>query len=114
MRRGWHLGNVAGVLPGDALTIASDTITVTGSFHTVDTEGGADADNLATINGGSFGDLLILKPANDARTVVVKDGTGNLHLARSDFNMDGLWDTITLFCWSDGYWYELSRSDNRA
>jgi hypothetical protein len=45
---------------------------------------------------------------------VVKDGTGNLHLARSDFNMDGLWDTITLFCWSDGYWYELSRSDNRA
>lgn len=109
-----HMLNLAGVLPGNALTIASDAITVTGSFHTVDTEGGASSDSLATINGGSFGDLLILKPANDARTVVVKDGTGNLHLARSDFNMDGLWDTITLFRWSDGYWYELSRSDNRA
>jgi hypothetical protein len=51
-----HMLNLAGVLPGNALTIASDAITVTGSFHTVDTEGGASSDSLATINGGSFGD----------------------------------------------------------
>lgn len=97
------------------LTIASDAITVTRSFHLVDTEGGAATDDLKTINGGAEGDILILMPANDAHTVVLKNNAsgGNLKLARADFSMDGLWDAIVLI--SDGTnWYELSRSDNLA
>lgn len=60
------------------LTIASGAVTRTGSFHTVDTEGDAASDDLATISGGTVGDVLIVYPASDARTVVLDHGTGNI------------------------------------
>jgi len=106
--------NVGGVLGLGTATLASDTMTFTATRMTVDTEDGAKSDSLSTINGGAKGDLLILGPANDARTVVVKHNVGNIRLAQSDFTMDGLWDRIVLVREEDGYWYELSRSDNRA
>lgn len=93
-------------------TIAAGAITVTSSFHRVDTEAAAATDDLATINGGSNGTLLILKPFSSARTVVVKDGTGNLHLA-GDFSLTNTLDTIMLVH-VNGLWLEISRSDNAA
>lgn len=60
------------------LTIASGVITVTGANHTVDTESDAASDDLDTINGGADGQLLVIRPDNTARTVVIKDGTGNI------------------------------------
>ena len=60
------------------LTISSGAITITGVAHTVDTESDASSDDLDTINGGSDGELLILRAAHADRTVVVKDGTGNI------------------------------------
>lgn len=54
------------------LTISSGDITATQSFHKVDTESDDSTDDLIGINGGSAGDLLIIRPENDARTVVVK------------------------------------------
>ncbi|MFA5386023.1 MAG: hypothetical protein WC364_15440, partial [Eubacteriales bacterium] len=42
------------------LTINAGAITVTQSFHTVDTESDAPIDDLVTINGGSIGDTLTL------------------------------------------------------
>ena len=60
------------------LTISSGAITVTASNHTVDTESDAASDDLDTINGGVDGGILYLRPANDARTVVIKHGTGNI------------------------------------
>lgn len=99
-------------LTRSALTIASGAITKTKSIHTVDTEAAAATDDLDTINGGADGDLLVLRAANSARTVVCKDGTGNLKLA-GDFSLDNTEDTITLLF--DGTnWHELSRSDNGA
>lgn len=62
------------------LTLASDTVTVTKSFHLIDTEGAASTDNLATINGGSAGDILVFAAANSSRDVVVKHGTGNIKI----------------------------------
>jgi len=59
------------------LTIASGVITVTQSMHTVDTESDAASDDLDTITGAD-GDVLYLLPADDARTVVLKHGTGNI------------------------------------
>lgn len=64
-----------------ALTIASDAITATYTYVVVDTEGAAASDNLATINGGNEGDILILRMANAARVVTLKHGTGNVQLS---------------------------------
>jgi len=60
------------------LTIASGAITVTGSNHIIDTESDASSDDLDTINGGTDGMELTLRIADDAREVVLKDGTGNI------------------------------------
>lgn len=60
------------------LTIASGAITITGSNHTIDTEGDASSDDLDTITGGTDGMILTIRIENDAREVVLKDGTGNI------------------------------------
>jgi hypothetical protein len=94
------------------LTIATGAITATSSFHTVDTEADDTSDELDTISGGSDGMVLVIKAAQNTRTVVAKDGTGNLALA-GDFSMDHATDTLTLL-YSAGHtkWLEISRSDN--
>jgi hypothetical protein len=95
------------------LTIVSGAITITKSFHRVDTEGDAASDDLTTIHGGAEGDILILRAEDSARTVVVKDGGGNLLLA-GDFSLDNVQDTITLINLDGTNWGEISRSDNAA
>lgn len=92
------------------LTISAGAITVTKSFHGVDTEADAATDDLETINGGSDGDRLILKAQNDTRSVVLKDGVGNLRL-NGDFTLDSVHDTIELI-FLVNVWQELSRSSN--
>lgn len=94
------------------LTIASGAVTVTKTLHTIDTEGDASTDDLDTINGGTAGDILIISAADDARTVVAKDGTGNLKLA-GDFSMDNGADMLMLI-YIGGAWQEISRSDNAS
>lgn len=96
---------------GSTLTISGGAITVTESFHRIDTEGSAATDNLDTINGGSTGDLLILASIANARDPTLKDTTGNLNLA-GDFTLSTIADTITLIKFPNGWWYEISRSDN--
>jgi hypothetical protein len=63
------------------LTISGGAITIDQSYINVDTEGGASSDDLDTINGGFAGNVIVLKAANDAHTVVVKHGTGNILLS---------------------------------
>lgn len=95
------------------LTIASGAVTVSQSYHEIDTEGGAATDDLDTINDpASLTDvaILVLRATSSSRTVVLKDGTGNLRLA-GDFSLDHNRDTITLIG-TGGIWYEVSRSDN--
>ena len=95
------------------LTIASGAITITQSYHKIDTEGDASSDDLATINGGgAVGTILVLSAANDARTVVVKNGTGNI-VCGADFNLDNSSDTITLI-WGGSQWMQISSSNNAA
>ncbi len=62
------------------LTIASGEITTTGSHHSVDTESDTANDDLDTINGLNGGDMLLLLPASDARTVRLRNGVGNIYL----------------------------------
>ena len=95
---------------GAELTIASGAVSVGSDFHVIDTEGDASSDDLDTINGGFIGMFLLLKAANDARTVVVKDGTGNLK-TNGDFSLTHTDDTIALI-YDGTNWLEVSRSDN--
>ena len=72
------------------LTIATGAITKTQTLHRIDTEADAASDDLDTINGGSDGDILIIRAENAARTVILKDGTGNLDLWAGDIELDDL------------------------
>lgn len=76
------------------LTIASGVITVTGVYHTVDTEGDAATDDLVTINGGADGQILTLRIEDDARDVVLKS-TGNIDLV-SDVALSSIDSPIEL------------------
>ncbi len=99
------------------LTISNGEITVTHSYHRVDTEGGASSDNLLTINGGNAGDILILQSVSAARKTTLKDSSGNLKLS-GDFTLFYSPDKIMLIAidyTSVGgilEWHEVSRSTN--
>lgn len=100
--------------PATTLTIATGAITATYNYHLVDTEAAAATDDLDTISGGVAGQRLVLRAANSARTVVVKDGTGNIQCA-GDFSLDNAQDTIELIYDSAlSAWLEIGRSDNGA
>lgn len=94
------------------LTIASGAVTATTAFHAIDTEAAAASDDLDTISGGQTGQVLHIHPANSARTIVAKDGTGNLKL-EGDHTMDNAEDTLTII-YDGSNWLELSRSSNGA
>lgn len=63
------------------LEIIGGAITVTQSYHTIETEGGAPTDNLDTINGGAAGDVLFIQAADATHTPTIRHnggGTGNI------------------------------------
>lgn len=98
----------------DEIFISSGVISITQSYHTIDTEGGAASDDVDTINDNGFPEatLLVLRASSSLRTVVLKDGTGNLRLA-GDCTLDNNDDTITLIG-TGAVWYEVARSNNGA
>ena len=100
------------ILERSDLTIASDAITVSKSYHRVDTEAAAATDNLATINGGVTGLVVTLATVNSSRDVTVKHGTGNILLNSSaDFTLTNVADTITLI-YNGANWVEIGRGNN--
>lgn len=93
------------------LNIVSGTVTITQSYHSIDTQGDIPSDDLDTINGGSTGDILVLRASSSSRTVVVRDN-GNINLAGGvNFAMDNVADTI-MFIFFLSEWKEISRSGN--
>lgn len=95
------------VRPGTTLMISGGAVTATGSYHRVDA---AAAANLDTINGGSEGDLLLLRCMSAARAITLRDNVGNLQLA-GNFTLDNVQDTILLMR-AGNSWLEVSRSNN--
>ncbi len=92
------------------LTVAAGVVTATQTYHQIDTQDNDTTDDLDTINGGTEGDLLILKSANSSRDTTLKDGSGNMNLV-GDFILTSVHDRITLLF--DGTtWKEISRSNN--
>ncbi len=88
------------------LTLSGDIITISRSYHKVDTEGAASSDNLVTINGGVQGDVLYLQTVDNARDVVIVHGSGNIFLnSGQNITLDTTNKVIKLFChgtiWAD-------------
>lgn len=95
-----------------ALTLASDACTPTLNRHTVDTQAAAATDDLSTLTiGGNIrdGHLLLLAAANTAHVVTVKNGVGNIALARGDFKLStsARWLLLVL---QSTTWREVARS----
>jgi len=79
-----------------SVTISGGVITVeSGCWYKVDTEGAAASDDLNTISGLSEGEQVMLSAANDARTVILKNGTGNLSI-RVDASLNDTVDRAIL------------------
>lgn len=93
-------------------TISGGAITPTGTYFTIDTQGDAGSDDLDTITVTNYkpGDLLILQANNTARTVVLKDGTGNLRLS-GDFSLDNTEDTATVMLIGTN-WTQIATANN--
>ena len=87
--------------------IVSGAITATQSFHPLTCETGL-TDDLDTINGGTYGMVLVITAF--LFTVTAKDNTGNMKLA-GDFAMNSVYDRLTLM-YDGTYWIELCRSNN--
>lgn len=98
------------------VTISAGSITVDRSYVTVDTEGNAASDDLDTINGGYIGMRVILEAENSGRTVLVKDGTGNISLSGSaDFPLTHANDKLELILNRNLVWNSIGPgSDNEA
>lgn len=77
------------------LTISSGAVTVTGVYHTVDTESDAATDNLDTINGGSDGQILILQTENSSRDVILTT-SGNIVSPNGNVTLASTSDSVTL------------------
>lgn len=106
------IGDLLTLEKGPELTIAAGEITVTHSYHEVDTQGDDPADDLDTINGGVEGSILVLQQVIATRDVTVKDGAGNIELdGGADFNLTNARRRIVLLKASTN-WLELSRSSN--
>lgn len=98
---------------GPDLTIASDAITVTSSYHRIDTEAAAATDNLATINGGVEGQHLYLKTIAAARDVVFVT-TGNI-ICPTGATLDNSSDMAHfMYDASIAKWYLIALGNNGA
>lgn len=113
-------GGSAGAATGEfrgaelSTTIASGVITANYTNVRVDTQSAAATDDLDTIDTCTTGDIIYIRAANSARTVVIKDGTGNIQTDGSvDFSLDNANDIWHGFC-ASGTWVEVSRANNGA
>lgn len=92
------------------LTISSGAVTRTNSHHTIDTESDASSDDLDTISGGTNGNYITIRAENDARSVVIKHGTGNILTSdNADVTIDTDDKSITLR-YDGTNWREVCRA----
>ncbi|MFC1754237.1 hypothetical protein ACFL96_12750 [Thermoproteota archaeon] len=108
-----------GILNFDAeteLTITADgNVTLTQTVHRIDTYADGATDDLTHILGGTIGDMLIIRPANNDRDVVIKAGSGTDKFrtaGSADFTMDSVYDNIVFIFTPNSEWQEISRTDN--
>ena len=91
----------------DELTISGGAVTITKSYHAIDTQADAAEDDLDTIAGVAEGRIIILRAEHTDRTVILKHGTGNLVLG-ADIYLDNDVKHVALICDADGDLHLLS------
>lgn len=97
------------------VTIASGIAAIGGEgFYSIDTEGDAGSDNLTQITGLNVGDEIILMAANDARTVVVKNGANLILDGSADFTLNSIYDRLILQSIGSDKCVELNRCSPRG
>lgn len=80
------------------LTIAADTITLTQTYHTIDTEGDAASDDLSSVNGITDGAVYFFRNAAVGRAVVFKSGVDDIICSgNADITMTAAGDTVIGF-----------------
>lgn len=95
------------------LTIASDAITPTQSYHLIDTEAAAATDNCDTITAGTLnGTFFIFASVSNARDPTFVDGATSLVLAGGNFTLTTISDRLLLQGAGTANLAELARSDN--
>ena len=97
---------------GAELTISAGVLTVTGlkTHFLVDTEADAATDDLVTISGGAADDMLLLSPTDEGRTIVLKDGTGNIRTGGyGDISLDAK-DKWVLLRYNNVLWHLIATS----
>jgi hypothetical protein len=96
------------------LTIASGAITITSpGFWRIDTQDSDPTDDLDTINGGTDGDIIILRSATSARDPTIKHNTGNIYCG-ADKDLNSSRDRIILQYDPDiSSWNQLAFGDNQ-
>lgn len=70
---GLRMPMVSQTISGGAITVGPED-----GYIRIDTEGAAPTDDLDTINGGSDGQIIVLRTRTTSRSVVVKNNTGNI------------------------------------
>lgn len=95
-------------------TISSGAITLTASHVTLAGQGGT-TDDFDQINGGSAGDIVIIRNSQSAYTITVRDigvSGGNIELdGATAFAMNNARDTLTLM-YNGTLWLEVGRANN--
>lgn len=87
------------------LTIAGGTITITQTFHTIDTQDNALTDNLDSIGGGAEGRIVILRAEDTDHTVILKNGAPLV--LGSDIYLDDINKYVALICDAALNWHLL-------
>lgn len=91
-------------------TIVGDAIDYVATNMTLDPETGM-TDELKTINGGTPGDIAILRAAQTNRTITVKDGAGNINCG-ADRALSGKQSTLTLMYTQSEGWVSIAYQAN--
>ena len=96
---------------GAPLTVVSNTVTMTRSFHSLVASGTTTLRSLRTINGGLEGDILILRlDATSPQPAIIDDNSGNIQSA-GNFTLSSPKDLIA-FLYDGTDWCEIARSNN--
>ena len=96
---------------GAPLTVTSNAISITRSFHSLVASGTTAQRQLRTINGGLEGDILVLRlDATSPQPTIIDDNNGNIQSA-GDFTLSNPKDLIA-FLYDGTDWCELCRSNN--
>jgi len=92
------------------LTIAAGAVAKTYSHHTIDSEADAATDDLDTVNGGAEGEVMLIRPADGARKIVVKHNVGNIWLpGAADISLDNA-NAYLMLVYSGAKWVAIAGS----